>query len=305
MATSSVAPERHVTLERSKLTSRFRYLVWALRRSLMFSAGDHNCPACKGIDHRIVRRKYFVTVLRECRNCGLRYRTPKDDPIKTEKFYVDEVYKQGFTTDLPSQAELEEMLATRFAGTEKDFAPRIEVLRAAGLEDGARVLDFGCSWGYGSWQLRLAGFDVYSYEIGRERALYAREMLRCETIKDLDGLKGMIDCFFSSHVVEHLPNPNLLFDYAQQTLRPGGLLVCYCPNGAVEREQRDSGNYHRNWGMVHPLMLTPPFLLGEARRRGFTNCAVFSSPFASNEIADLRPTHLDGDEMLLIARSAR
>jgi SAM-dependent methyltransferase len=249
-----------------------------------------------------VRRKFVVTALWECSNCHLRFRTPKDEPGAPEAFYADEVYKQGFTTDLPSDTELQAMLASRFAGMEKDFAHRIEALLAAGLAPGSRILDFGCSWGYGSWQMRQAGFEVFSYEIGRERARYAKEKLQCVMVEDLRTMDGAVDCFFSSHVIEHLPNPNLMFDEADNVLRPGGFFVCYCPNGAVERERRDPGDYHRNWNMVHPLMLTPDFLKREAGRRGFTQCAIFTSPVSVDDVRAMREGDLAGDELLMIGR---
>jgi 2-polyprenyl-3-methyl-5-hydroxy-6-metoxy-1,4-benzoquinol methylase len=291
-------------LEWEEMTSRTEYLLWAFKRTLRVGRIANACPACEATDNFIVRRKYVVTALRECRNCSLRYRTPKDDPGAAEAFYVDEVYKQGFTTDLPSNVELRAMMSTRFAGTEKDFGYRIKALEAAGLSPNSRILDFGCSWGYGSWQMRQAGFEVLSYEIGRERAHFADAMLNCVMVSDLRTLDGTVDCFFSSHVIEHLPNPRLMFDEAEKALRPGGLLVCYCPNGAIERENKDFGAYHKNWGKVHPLMLTPQFLKGEARRRGFAQCAVFGSPVSNNDIAAFRDGKLDGDELLTIARKS-
>ena len=83
---------------------------------------------------RLLRRNRMgATALREkCRNCSLRFRPRRAvDPGAAETFYVDEVYKQGFTTDLPSDVELQAMLASRFAGTETgegDFGYRLEAL---------------------------------------------------------------------------------------------------------------------------------------------------------------------------------
>jgi SAM-dependent methyltransferase len=286
----------------AEMTGRFEYFLWAFKRSLSDGATAKVCPACGSTGSWIVRRKYGVTALRECRSCALRFRTPKDDPGVPETFYADEVYKQGFTTDLPSDAELQAMLANKFAGTEKDFTYRIDVLRAAGLKPGGRILDFGCSWGYGSWQMRQAGFEVISYEIGRERARYAKEKLQCNMIADLESLDQPVDCFFSSHVIEHLPNPRIMFDAADKALCPGGLLVCFAPNGAVEREKRDFANYHQNWNKVHPLMLTPGFMRGEASRRGFEYCNVYSNPATLCDIEAHRDGNLAGDELLAIGR---
>jgi 2-polyprenyl-3-methyl-5-hydroxy-6-metoxy-1,4-benzoquinol methylase len=254
------------------------------------------------VNPRLVRRKYLVTALRECPRCGLRFRTPKDDPKSTEDFYREEVYKQGFTTDLPSDEELKAMLSTRFAGTEKDFSSRIDVLVAAGLPKGARILDFGSSWGYGSWQMREAGFEVFSYEVGRDRAMYAETKLGCTMVSDLRPLDGTIDCFFSAHVIEHLPNPHLMFEEAARLRRPGGMFVCFCPNGATQRQQRDPAGYHANWNKVHPLMLTPAFMLKAAEAHGFEQRAAFSTPVSAEEIREMKGNGLDGDDLLLIAR---
>jgi 2-polyprenyl-3-methyl-5-hydroxy-6-metoxy-1,4-benzoquinol methylase len=281
------------------MKSRLEYLLWALSRSVQ---SDKSCPACKTADTRLIRRKYLATALRECPQCGLRFRTPKDDKKSAEEFYREEVYKQGFTTDLPSDSELQAMLATRFAGTEKDFTTRIDALVAAGLPRGARILDFGSSWGYGSWQMREAGFEVFSYELGRNRDWYAKAKLGCKGVPDLRDLDGTIDCFFSAHVIEHLPDPYAMFEEAVRLLRPGGMFVCFCPNGAKQRELRDPKGYHANWNMVHPLLLTPEFMLKAAKTHGFTESSAFSTPVTAQEIRDMKGNSLDGDDLLLIAR---
>lgn len=279
---------------------RLNYLYWALTHL----NSSTSCPAC-GSPSRLVRRKYFVTSLRECNLCALRFRVPKDDQVAAQKFYVDEVYKQGFTTDLPTDTELQSMLRNHFAGTEKEFSPRIEVLRAAGLKTGARILDFGSSWGYGSWQMKQAGFEVLSYEIGQARARYAKEKLDCNTVTDLRSLDGTIDCFFSSHVIEHLPNPNILFEEATRVLHSEGILVCYCPNGAPEREQEHGEElYDRNWGMVHPLMITPTFMKRKSTASQFNQVKVFTSPINPAEVSLRRDGKLDGEELLTIAYRA-
>jgi len=281
---------------------RIHYLIWATMQSLRFGAVKTTCPACGESNSRIVRRKYGVTALRECGHCSIRFRTPRDAPATADTFYADEVYKQGFTTDLPSNAQLHSMLQSGFAGTERDFSGYIEALQASGLAAGARILDFGCSWGYGSWQMAQAGFDVFAYEIGRERARYARDKLKCKVVENVRTLDRTIDCFFSAHVIEHLTDPTRLFDEARQTLRPGGLFFCYCPNGALEREEKHCSDYHRNWGKVHPLMITPAFMKREMERHGFTRCALFSSPVDSAAVKALTDGKLDGAELLVIAR---
>lgn len=242
------------------------YLRWALAQ---FGRADHACPGCGRATARSVKRKFVVTALYECGTCHLRFRVPKDSVTKAEELYRTEQYRQSFTTTMPGTEELERLLRTKFKGTEKDFAEYIAVLRETGLCEGARVLDFGCSWGYGSWQMKEAGFKVFSYEIGQDRARYARERLGCAMVENLRTLDGTIDCFFSAHVIEHLPDPNLIFNEATRLLREEGWFICFCPNGNPDRERHDA-NYHRTWGKVHPLFITPGFVRWACSKHGLT-----------------------------------
>ena len=158
----------------------------------------------------------LVTTLRECPTCRMRFRVPKDNPDRAAEFYQQQ-YDQGFTTDLPSDQDLQALLAGGFKGTEKDYQPYVSVLKALGLRPGQSILDFGCSWGYGSWQLSKAGFRVQSFEVSKFRANFARTKLGCNVLEDVQN-SGPVDCLFSAHVLEHLPDPNLLFQIAQTVL---------------------------------------------------------------------------------------
>ena len=259
------------------------YLWWAATKTF---DSDTICPACGSGSVHLILRKYLVTCLYECNVCHIRFRTPKETAGRADKLYTKESYRQGFTTDLPTTAQLAELLKNNFAGTEKNFDSYIEVLRSI-LPKGARILDFGSSWGYGSWQLKRAGFEVYSYEVGRQRAVYAKEHLDCNMVEDLTTLHGAIDCLFSSHVIEHLPDPAILLGEAQKLLVPGGYFVCYCPNGNPMRTDK---GYHHAWGKVHPLLITPEFMNWAAGKHNLTLCEMRAGE------------NLLGGELLTIAR---
>jgi len=276
--------------------SRTAHLIWAATKSL---TGSTTCPAC-GSNTRTVHRKYLVTTLRECPRCFLRFRFPKDEPDATRKFYEDEVYNQATATELPSESQLQKLIETKFAGIPEDYTRRIEIMRAAGVQPGARVLDFGSSWGYGSWQMKQAGFEVFSVEIGSVRRLYAQDKLGCVMVQDLQELAGSIDCFISSHVIEHLTDPRILFAAAELVLKPSGTLIVFCPNGALQRERIDPVHYHLNWGLVHPLMITPEFMKLEVRDRGFARCHVYSDAKA-DQVAARSDGPLEGVELLTVA----
>jgi len=192
----------------------------------------------------------------------MNFRTPTDDPAANLSFYENE-YTQGFTTAVPSEAALSEMRLSNFVGTEKCYLYYISVLSQLGLEPGARVFDYGCSWGYGSYQLAQAGFEVTSFEVAPSRRRYAHDKLGVSTVDDMDrvatDLASHFDCFFSAHVLEHVPSPAQSFNYAMRLLKQGGLFVSFTPNGS-EANRAAEPNWSKHWGEVHPNFIDDIFL---------------------------------------------
>jgi SAM-dependent methyltransferase len=250
-----------------------------------------------------------VTSLWECPRCLLRFRSPKEDQKSNYEYYQED-YCEGSTTECPSDAQLSALIATRFRGSDCDFTRYLEIMQAVGLSGRNTVLDFGSSWGYGSWQMRDSGFDVWSYEIGRSRANYARDKLGCRVVKSLEELPAGLDCIFSAHVIEHLPDPALMWRVAKRVLREGGLIVCFCPNGNPELElRRGTHRYGYLWGKHHPMVITPQFMLGMCARTGF-DAKVFSGPYGHRYQLEhtLRLTPdmaVHDEELCLVARRIR
>jgi hypothetical protein len=164
------------------------------------------CPNCDAADHIVVDRKYLVTELRRCRSCRLLFRAPTDSSTFNQSFYNDG-YEQGFTTELPDDATLRRWMDSCFAGTPKDYAPIVDFLNVLGIAPPARIFDFGCSWGYGSWQMARAGYDVWASEISRPRSQFAASKLGVRLVDPdrMTEFQGSFDLFFSSHVLEHVP----------------------------------------------------------------------------------------------------
>ncbi len=140
-----------------------------------------------------------------CEACGLLYRRPQEPEGFAERFYQEE-YQSALTTALPEPDALETMLASAFRGTEKDLGDKIETFRALGLPAGARILDYGSSWGYGVWQLNVAGYQAEGFEVSRPRAGYGRRSLGVTIHTDTSQLaKNAYDAVFTNHVLEHVP----------------------------------------------------------------------------------------------------
>lgn len=218
------------------------------------------CPACGSEDAFLVDSKFLVTGLYRCTECRLLFRAPTTSIQQNRQFYQT-AYRRGFTTELPSEQELSELMSKRFQGTGKNYGIYIAVLRAIGCRPGDTLLDFGCSWGYGSWQLAQAGFKVTGFEISRPRAEYAKRYLDLEVFTELAELSahesyiGRFDVFFSCHVLEHVPSTLAVFDLAKRILRPGGLFVAFTPNGSDVFRQVDPNTWHGFWGRIHPNFL--------------------------------------------------
>ncbi len=264
------------------------------------------CPSCGCTESSVAARKYVVTALRRCRACELLFRAPTTDAGESGRFY-QRAYAQGFTTAMPAPAELEALTASGFRGTEKDYSTNVAVLQALGCGAGARVFDYGCSWGYGSWQLMRAGYSVSAFEISVPRADYARSRLGIDVHATLDAVRGPFDVFFSSHVLEHLPSVAEAIRLAKRLVRPGGWFVAHTPNGSEAYRVVNPRGWMGSWGLVHPNLLDDRFYL---RAFGDVPLLIASSPYDFLAIArssaqnSAEPTVLDlrGPELLAIAR---
>ncbi|HEY2595666.1 MAG TPA: methyltransferase domain-containing protein [Chloroflexota bacterium] len=278
-------------------STKARYIAWAARGWL---GADRSCPACGSPRTRLLKRKHLVTALFRCDTCGLMFRMPKGSQLEDQSFYQRE-YQQGGTTDLPDPSELVELQRLSFAPIGRDYSGYIEVLRALGVPPGATVYDYGASWGYGSWQFAQAGYRVYSYELSQPRARFAEQYLGCQVVADPRAIPERVDCFFASHVLEHLAQPGALWQLAAETVRPDGVVVLFMPNGEPGCEVRDPERYHQLWGRVHPLLLTSASVAAMAAPHCFDTLA-YSSPFDLERVAARCPGLLDGDELLVVAR---
>lgn len=241
---------------------RIRYFLHCLRKS--FSAAARSCPNCGSQKAATVDRKYLVTTLMRCANCSMQFRAPITTEEENQRFYNLE-YEQGFTTDMPSDRELAVMLESNFSGSERDYAVYVKVLGALALPEGAKIFDFGCSWGYGSHQLAQAGYAVTAYEVSNSRRDFARRKLSISTVDAFDACleddrhHGRYDCFFSSHVLEHVPAPGAVFRAARKLLKPDGLFVAFTPNGSAAFRAVDFASWRLLWGEVHPNFLDDAF----------------------------------------------
>lgn len=254
--------------------NRFRYAAGGVVRRVR---QPRVCPSCGGIKWARVDRKGFHELL-QCADCRLLYRWPYESQAEMAKFYQKSYRQSGLTTDLPNEAELQRLLAAGFRGTSKDFSRVVELFQALSIPPGARVLDFGANWGYGVWQLRQAGFDAIGYELSTPRALYGRRLgINILTNWDEVVRHQPFSVAFSSHVLEHTPNPAAAIRDQLDVLSPGGCLIACFPNGSEPFRRAAPERFHRLWGQVHPVLIGDEFLRTTMASRGIATGA-FSGP---------------------------
>ncbi len=279
-------------------TDKLAYLFGSVAKTL--TGRGRKCPSCGFGVSDPVDRKWLVTSLRRCRSCRLLYRAPAATAGENARLYRER-YREGFTTGMPADAELAALLKSGFRGHEKDYGPYLRVLEALGAPPGGRLVDYGCSWGYGSHQLRSAGYRVEAYEISPSRARYAREKLGLQVRPEADFPAGVYDIFFSAHVIEHIPSVSGMIAAGLAALKPGGIFLAFTPNADIERDDREGR--HRMWGYVHPQVLDGEFL----RACPFPALLAASSPYDPDFLRawDGRSRSfgkLEGPELLLALR---
>lgn len=263
---------------------------------------NKNCPYCGCEKSVCIDRKFLVTTLNECVNCNLYFRHPKDTIEFNQKFYQKNYeQKDNITTDLPGDNSLKKLIESNFKGTAKDYTDKIQFIKRIIDKEQPKVIDFGANWGYTSYQFKNDNWQVQSYEISQERALFGSKIgININT--SLSQLVEGVDVFFNAHVIEHLPDIKNMFTLAQKLLNKDGLIVIYCPNGSESFQKRQPMDFHRLWGQVHPNYLNDkffrnvfkdvPFLIGS----NSLNLQTINWDKKSQVVADL-----SGDELFVIA----
>jgi 2-polyprenyl-3-methyl-5-hydroxy-6-metoxy-1,4-benzoquinol methylase len=266
---------------------------------------DRLCPYCASDCSDLLARKYFMLDLRQCSRCRLMFRWPKDSAHHNYTYYQDD-YCEGVATQVPDEVLLRQLKGSLFRDTAQDFSDKLSLLKD--LVPAGRILDFGCSWGYSSYQLAIAGYETIGFEISRPRAEFARARLGVKSIYEPDKLArymGSFDAIFASHVLEHLPSLNDTFDLFRKLLKPSGVLLAFVPNcgGTKARE------FGVNWGPMccekHTTALHLEFFQRNLPHHGFESIS-FSDPYPQHlripiSIAQLAGLRCDGDELVVCA----
>lgn len=265
------------------------------------------CPSCGGKKVKLIDRKMLVTRLFDCESCRLYFRHPVEKPQTNFKFYQKQyIEEDDITTKFPSDEELQRLIANSFDTEANRSASRLLDLFGAILPSlqGVKIVDYGCSWGYISYQFKQAGMGVQSFELSLPRARFGAKKLGLDIHTSYDELEDENDIFFSSHVIEHVPSVKKMIESGQRLLRKNGFFISVCPNGSPEYRQADEEGFHRMWGKVHPNCLNKKFFQNAFRDHPHY---ITSSPFDVTELKvwdqqSQKIGKMDGPEILVVAK---
>ena len=284
---------------------RFKFLFRLIR--LYLFGRNQSCPYCGSMETFLISRKYYFLEMRECLNCTLLFRWPKETVAFNKKYYKSLYSEDDLTTNLPIESELKLLIEKDFADTEKKFSDKIKLIQQ--VMPSGLVLDFGCSWGYFMVQLERAGYQTIGFEISTPRAMFGEGKLGLQIFDNLDDFNKISDTYFdaifTSHVLEHLPNLQGVFEMFHRLLHKSGMLFIWVPNG----EGLSARKYGIKWGggisEKHPLLFTSAFFYRNLPECGF-DVACFSNTDqlpSLERIFEKRPvSSLDGDELIVMAR---
>jgi SAM-dependent methyltransferase len=238
------------------------------------------------------------TLLR-CPQCGLLWLAnrpiPEDVPRLYEHYYThqdatpDSFFRQLVKTGIPAawmgyhhgnlaMVSLGWLLG--LIGPVREVAARCVMW----LErtDGQRVFDFGCGSGRLLLDLQALGWEVAGSDIDPQAVASARRALNSSRVYLYGAEESLnedatFDAFVSSHVIEHMADPDIVFLDARRRLRAGGKLVVVTPNS----QSLGHRIFGQHWFGLHPphhfVIYNARSLRRIAERNGFANCRVVSS----------------------------
>jgi 2-polyprenyl-3-methyl-5-hydroxy-6-metoxy-1,4-benzoquinol methylase len=258
------------------------------------------CPYCRSQNTKTLARKQVLLELRECQECHLTYRYPKDDPSDNFEYYQQN-YRQELVTDLPSEADLPLHIADNFAKVGRDLTEHLKLIHK--FSTGKRLLDFGASWGYCTWQFQRAGYEAIGVEISRPRTEYGKKMLGVSMVNSADVLPDhSFDVIYSAHVLEHMPDPRVALQEFKRLLSPTGTFFIFVPNGAGEPARRLGVKWMTLINQRHVIAYTPRFFDYALAKEGLTGeflCSPYDMP---PRPYDASAYSLDGEELLAIGK---
>jgi SAM-dependent methyltransferase len=188
------------------------------------------CVLCGAISPRADSRFYHLLGLRapygivKCRECGLRWLSPRPTADGYRKLYQYENYFAGDNAV--------ECYASLARASRPYFAQRIQRIERlfSGLGK-LKILDVGAATGEFVVEAARRGHDANGIELseGAREVAYSLYGVRLNGGALSDYAQRTFDVIHMNHVLEHMPDPSRTLNECHYLLRHGGVLVIEVP----------------------------------------------------------------------------
>lgn len=193
------------------------------------------CPVCKGESFSPQWDCQFFSFVK-CKTCGAIYQNPQAEASQIHSRY-DEEY---FSYEVENESSFLNLMMLGLSDV--DFFRWEDDLKTRG-----KVLDVGCATGSLIGWLSQRGWDAEGLEICLPSAQYAKKKrklpIHTVPLEDAGLTSEAYSLIHSSHVIEHLNDPESMVNQIHRLLIPGGFFVCVTPNSASLQALL----YKKNW----------------------------------------------------------
>lgn len=204
-----------------------------------------NCPFCDSSDHTVYERfgsRYQYTYV-QCSNCTLIYSSPRP---RYDQAFVDAAYASYYQyADNLSTEDLRHIKQSALGMFEQEIA----YIKQYDKKQTA-LLDIGS--GMGTFLLAAKPYynNLTGLDVSQQMASFVKKQLglNVEVAQYENYNPGhKFSLIHMSHVLEHVPNPNLWIQHSRTLLEQGGILVINIPH--------KMGLSHRIQHMLYKLKL--------------------------------------------------
>jgi 2-polyprenyl-3-methyl-5-hydroxy-6-metoxy-1,4-benzoquinol methylase len=262
-----------------------------------------NCPYCLSAHTKRIGSNAYLSHVRECADCHLMYRWPKQDARFNRLFYQLSYIRQASDNmQLPTPDEAAALARGDFHGHPTALGIKRDLVTR--VQSGGSLCVYGANWGYEVAQLARAGFEAIGFEVSQPRAQFAQH-LGVTVVSEWDDVRarGPFDIIYCSHTLEHLPSPEAVFDFFAEICAPTGCLVLFVPNCGGAEARRLGVQWGPFSSSLHPLSFRAEFFKQALPKHGFASVSAFSDPYDLDQIQKPgSPAELNGEELLIVAR---
>lgn len=147
-----------------------------------------------------------------------------------------------------------------------------------------KLLELGVGSGdtlklFSQWGWKVEGLDLdpeaVKYAKSRGLKVYEGDIFSQRFVAD------SFEAVFSSHVIEHVPDPVGLMQESLRVLKPGAIFVAVTPNASSKLHKIYKSNWRELDPPRHLHIFTPEALLATAKEAGFSKIKIVTSNYSA------------------------